>query len=83
MSRLFATAALFALVTATPQKIEQCRNIPGDQGWPSADAWQALNATVSGRLIKTSPAAHVCHDPTYDANACQALNSTWIYPWGQ
>ncbi|KAF2032365.1 FAD/FMN-containing isoamyl alcohol oxidase-like protein MreA [Setomelanomma holmii] len=59
-----------------------CRKIPGDEGWPSIEEWQTLNASVSGRLMKTTPAGHVCHDPTYDAAACEALNQTWIYPWG-
>jgi hypothetical protein len=65
--------------SATPHKASKCRNIVGDDAWPSLDEWKALNNSVSGRLIRTIPAGHVCHDPTYDAEACKTLNSTWIY----
>jgi hypothetical protein len=80
---IVAAATVNSFVDAAYQNTSSCRNIPGDNGWPTVDNWSALNASVSGRLIKTTPAAHVCHDPTYDAAACEALNSTWIYPWAQ
>jgi hypothetical protein len=78
------TVAGFSLIAhATRKEASGCRNMPGDENWPSIEEWQALNSSVSGRLIKTMPAGHVCHDPTYNASACEALNATWIYPWGQ
>jgi hypothetical protein len=64
-------------------KTSEYRSIPGANSWPSISDWIGLNDTVSGRLIKTAPAGHVCHDPTYDAEACEKLNSTRIYPWCQ
>jgi hypothetical protein len=76
-------ATIGSVVEAAYYNTSTCRNIPGDDGWPTVDDWSTLNASVSGRLIKTTPAAHVCHDPTYNAAACEALNSTWIYPWAQ
>jgi hypothetical protein len=82
--RLLVVHASFALVAGAASFYDtKCRVVPGDLGWPATEEWKALNFSVSGRLIKTSPAGHVCHDPTYDAEACAALNSTWIYPWGQ
>jgi hypothetical protein len=82
--QLLALLDSFAVhAQSVPYKTSKCRKIPGDDGWPSIREWNALNDTVSGRLIKTAPAGHVCHDPTYDAKACETLNSTWIYPWGQ
>lgn len=54
-----------------------CRNIPGDAGWPTADSWARLNATVDGRLLATVPIAHVCHEPTYDEEACNQVVSQW------
>jgi hypothetical protein len=84
LSRLLVVAAsLTPIASAAYFNSTKCRNIPGDDGWPALQEWSALNASVSGRLIKTTPAAHVCHDPTYNAEACEALNSTWIFPWAQ
>lgn len=60
-----------------------CRFLSHDEGWPVLEEWQTLNASVSGRLIRTVPAAHVCHDPTYNESLCAAVRESWIYPWGQ
>lgn len=57
-----------------------CRSIPGDETWPSSADWQALNATVGGRLIATVPQASVCHTTpyaNYDEAACSALRQEW------
>ncbi|KAJ7865538.1 FAD-binding domain-containing protein, partial [Mycena leptocephala] len=37
-----------------------CRNIPGSYGYPSRAAWDALNATISGRLVAVVPSAKYC-----------------------
>ncbi|KAF8201250.1 hypothetical protein K438DRAFT_2108763 [Mycena galopus ATCC 62051] len=42
-------------------KSPTCRNIPGSPGFPNAAAWDALNATVSGRLVNVVPSAKFCH----------------------
>jgi hypothetical protein len=60
-----------------------CRFIPGDAGWPASKEWSQLNASIHGQLIATIPPGHVCHDPTYDAEACAILNQTWIMPQSQ
>ncbi|KAK4099847.1 FAD-binding domain-containing protein [Parathielavia hyrcaniae] len=57
-----------------------CRVLPGDAGWPDAAAWAALNETINGLLVATVPIGHVCHDPTYDADACAALQQGWTRP---
>ncbi|KAH8887140.1 isoamyl alcohol oxidase [Thozetella sp. PMI_491] len=54
-----------------------CYYLPSDPGWPSLSKWNALNATVGGRLIKTVPIGAVCHDPWYDEAACTALRGNW------
>ncbi|KAJ6481261.1 FAD-binding domain-containing protein [Mycena vitilis] len=41
-------------------KRETCRNVPGSAGFPSAGAWNALNETISGRLVETVPSAKYC-----------------------
>ncbi|KAH7304235.1 FAD binding domain protein [Stachybotrys elegans] len=72
---LCATAVL-----ATPPRQATCRNIPGDPSWPKLPEWNRLNRTVNGRLIATVPISHVCHDPTYDEEACNALRRDWGPP---
>jgi hypothetical protein len=51
--------------------------MPGDDGWPTTYQWNQLNTTVQGRLIATNPISHVCHNPTYDEQACNALRAAW------
>lgn len=55
----------------------ECRNIPGDAGWPKENAWDHLNRTVSGRLISTVPVGSVCHEPSYDEAKCAQLTQEW------
>ncbi|KAH6684560.1 putative isoamyl alcohol oxidase [Halenospora varia] len=57
-----------------------CHCFPGDSCWPSTAKWKALNTTVGGRLIATVPIGTPCHDPTYDAAACAALQEAWELP---
>ncbi|KAI0259514.1 hypothetical protein BC834DRAFT_1028892 [Gloeopeniophorella convolvens] len=37
-----------------------CRNQPGDPGYPTVNEWAALNATTGGRLIAVVPSAKAC-----------------------
>ncbi|KAL0256807.1 hypothetical protein SLS55_009204 [Diplodia seriata] len=55
------------------------RQVPADPCWPSDSAWASLNATVSGRLIRTQLPASVCYssEANYDPEACEALMSSW------
>ncbi len=55
----------------------KCKCIPGDACWPAPGDWNQLNSTLGGRLIATSLLAEVCHDPHYNATACQALKAGW------
>ncbi|KAJ3758342.1 hypothetical protein EV360DRAFT_94714 [Lentinula raphanica] len=54
-----------------------CRTFPGDASWPTPDTWDALNASVDGRLIKTVPVGSPCHDPHYDQDACEDVKRNW------
>ncbi|KAF2226022.1 FAD binding domain-containing protein [Elsinoe ampelina] len=53
---------------------------PGQTCWPTSNDWSQFNATVGGRLIATVPIGSPCHDPTYDAAACDALKASWFNP---
>ncbi|GFF31211.1 FAD binding domain protein [Aspergillus udagawae] len=56
-----------------------CKCSPSDSCWPSDDDWASLNHTVSGRLIRTVPAAAVCYpnEPNYNLAACTAVLGNW------
>lgn len=57
-----------------------CRCFPGDTCWPSTDSWAALNRSLSGRFIKTTPLASPCHDSQfgpYNEDICNGLKNTW------
>lgn len=61
----------------------RCYRLPGDKDWPSDEAWSTLNSTVNGKLVATVPIGSPCHDPTYDASACDALKAQWTNPLTQ
>ncbi|KAF4411171.1 FAD-linked oxidoreductase yvdP [Fusarium acutatum] len=60
---------------ATPN----CKCFPSDSCWPSDHDWDHLNSTVGGRLVATVPLGSPCHDPNFDAEECQHLQSEWLY----
>ncbi|KAM0308775.1 hypothetical protein ACHAO8_009643 [Botrytis cinerea] len=71
-----------SLISASPLK-STCRCFPGDSCYPDTTAWDALNATVGGKLIATVPIAAVCHFDqfvAYDEAACATLRDNWFYP---
>ncbi|KAJ8133560.1 hypothetical protein O1611_g50 [Lasiodiplodia mahajangana] len=56
-----------------------CKCVPSDPCWPSTAVWDSLNATVSGRLIRSIPPAAVCYPsrPEYNQEACQDIIERW------
>lgn len=49
----------------------ECKTFPGDQQWPSAQRWNALNVSLGGALIQKPPPAAACYDgPFRDAATC-------------
>ncbi|KAG0244736.1 hypothetical protein BGW41_006294 [Actinomortierella wolfii] len=89
LAQLFPTAVLFVLFTnivspqpLTPPPGYHCRCHPSQPCWPNESTWSALNETVGGRLIVTTPVARECHDPYYDKARCDEIkagyfNATW------
>ncbi|KAJ7192171.1 FAD-binding domain-containing protein [Mycena pura] len=62
-SLVFILCALFDPswgVVQRGSKSPTCRNIPGSAGYPSATAWDAFNASISGRLVNVVPSAKYC-----------------------
>ncbi|KAH6689910.1 FAD binding domain-containing protein [Plectosphaerella plurivora] len=74
---------LLAVSVASANKVlgdeTGCKCFPGDPCWPTSTEWSALNTTVQGRLIATVPLGSPCHDPEYDAEKCQQLQSQWQF----
>ncbi|KAK7978485.1 FAD binding domain-containing protein [Apiospora saccharicola] len=79
-SAALVAAAATPYIPRSADAAPGCYCMPGDACWPSADTWSTLNSTVSGRLVATVPIGSPCHDPTYDADACAALQSGWQLP---
>ncbi|KAF7951304.1 hypothetical protein EAE96_006625 [Botrytis aclada] len=73
--------ALVSLVFATGSGSEiqsedsrDCKCGPTDGCWPSQHAWQSLNASISGKLIRAIPAAIVCYPgPQQNLDACSTV----------
>ncbi|KAF2427366.1 FAD-binding domain-containing protein [Tothia fuscella] len=56
---------------------------PGDAGYPSIEQWRALNASISGRLLKFSNPGNVCYGSAFNQNECarfkiQYNNATFV-----
>ncbi|ETS73449.1 hypothetical protein PFICI_15054 [Pestalotiopsis fici W106-1] len=56
-----------------------CKAIPGDSSWPTDADWAQLNSTLNGRLIASEPISSVCHNPSFDEDACSALREIWPF----
>lgn len=47
---------------------------PGEAGWPSAAAWEQLNRSVQGRLVKLSSPLVECRSAGHSAKCAQLFN---------
>ena len=56
-----------------------CKVIPSSPDWPSTADWNALNQSVSGRLIAPVPPGAVCHTerPEFNNQSCSLLKQDW------
>lgn len=70
---------LFSSQAFAVPSVFQCKSLPGDPHWPSSTEWQALNSSVSGRLIESVPRGAVCHPswPQFNNATCQQLSEQW------
>jgi hypothetical protein len=73
------TLSVLALSTAVKADGPTCRTIPTDAKWPSLDAWQKLNASIDGRLLRPTPLGAYCHpdQPVYNADKCKQVQAAW------
>ncbi|CBF80472.1 hypothetical protein AN8405.2 [Aspergillus nidulans FGSC A4] len=58
-----------------------CKLTPHDAAWPSDEEWSALNATINGTLIRTTPAASSCYpgNPFNAPTNCTEVMAHWSY----
>ncbi|KAF7915563.1 hypothetical protein EAE99_010076 [Botrytis elliptica] len=56
-----------------------CKCLPSEPCWPSKSEWTALNESISGHLIQSSPPAAVCYpsQPSYNASECNLILTAW------
>ncbi|KAL4794253.1 hypothetical protein BDV19DRAFT_399438 [Aspergillus venezuelensis] len=72
---LLIAAVAPALATGT------CKSTPQDATWPTIVDWKALNKSIDGTLIKTSPAASSCYrgNPFGSTTNCTEVTNHWSY----
>lgn len=75
ITNLFLPGTLLPSTGTTPR----CKVYPGDQNWPSEQAWETLNKMTDNRLlVKPRPQASVCYNgPDYNGEKCAAITKTW------
>lgn len=75
----------FTSLSSLPSSIQAqspprlCKTTPSSPSWPNITTWNALNATLSGRLLHPLPPASACHAsfPTYNNETCTTVTNSW------
>lgn len=77
LATLCLVLLIATIINAAPQ--QYCKPLPGSPNWPSHSDWNALNASVSGRLIAAVPPGLVCqtNSSIHSTAACSALLAQW------
>lgn len=75
-ANLLALALLFENGVVAAQN---CKTTPLDSGWPSDAEWAALNKTIGGALLRTTPVASSCWpgNPFNSPYSCEAVKGNW------
>lgn len=71
----------YLLHAVAASAIQDCKTSPRDLNWPSTDEWHALNHTLQGTLLRTSPAASSCYpdNPFQSPTNCTDVENHWTY----
>ncbi|THU98257.1 FAD binding domain protein [Dendrothele bispora CBS 962.96] len=80
LQALMLLKVVFVAALASFTVGKNCRILPTDPSWPTQDVWDAFNNSVDGRLVKTIPLGSPCHDPTFDQEQCDIIQSNWNIP---
>ncbi|KAJ9315208.1 CAZyme family AA7 [Paecilomyces variotii] len=70
--------AVIAAAASTPS---DCKSSPQNASWPPSEEWSALNKSIDGVLIKTSPAPSSCYpgNPFNSPEDCTDVSKYWTY----
>ncbi|KAJ9372869.1 hypothetical protein DTO282E5_2279 [Paecilomyces variotii] len=70
--------AVIAAAASTPS---DCKSSPQNASWPSSEEWSALNKSIDGVLIKTSPAPSSCYpgNPFNSPEDYTDVSKYWTY----
>ncbi|KAL4867229.1 hypothetical protein BDV12DRAFT_171744 [Aspergillus spectabilis] len=81
MRAFLSTSALLLAATAVRAANSTCKPSPHDPTWPSFEEWGALNRSIDGALIRTSPAASSCYpgNPFGSSQNCTEVADNWSY----
>ncbi|KAL2825244.1 hypothetical protein BJY01DRAFT_256309 [Aspergillus pseudoustus] len=73
--------SLLAAGAATATAAASCKSSPSDAIWPSLSEWTALNASIQGTLLRTTPAASSCYagNPFASTTNCTDVTDHWSY----
>ncbi|OCL06355.1 FAD-binding domain-containing protein [Glonium stellatum] len=76
-SVLFVAFFLFYFLSSTDGL---CKFTPASPGWPSIADWNALNSSLSGRLLRPLPPGAVCHlsEPDFNVTVCATVAEEWL-----
>jgi hypothetical protein len=73
--KLFLLLCVHLCSCAVGKPRQRCRY--GTDCWPDTSTWQSFNNSVSGRLLRTFPAAAVCHEPKFSPQKCKVAKESW------
>ncbi|RMY67614.1 hypothetical protein D0863_07683 [Hortaea werneckii] len=77
---IFYFLSFFVAIIASPvQAISHCKTTPLDAAWPTQDDWSALNRSVNGMLLRTTPVASSCrpNNPFDSTVSCNDVKANW------
>ncbi|KAL4967031.1 putative isoamyl alcohol oxidase [Aspergillus stella-maris] len=79
--RLTLSASFLIAAVVPALAARNCKSTPQDATWPTIVDWTALNKSIDGTLIKTSPAASSCYasNPFGSTTNCTDVTNHWSY----
>lgn len=72
-------AQLLLASTSAALAVPHCKTAPFSPNWPSPAEWSALNDTIGGSLISTTPVASTCWpgNPFNSQLSCNITSTNW------
>ncbi|KAI7546126.1 hypothetical protein KC331_g5809 [Hortaea werneckii] len=79
MSISYFLTFFVAIIAPPAQAISHCKTTPLDAAWPTQDDWSALNRSVNGMLLRTTPVASSCwpNNPFDSTVSCNDVKANW------